>query len=542
MLSRVIRVGATTIVGLSIFVAAPMTAGASKPKNQIQPFVLQSPMSQSVYPKAKVVFHAAGSTGKAHWYVSTNGGSSFTPIPGARKSTYKIRKATLADNGNVYLVKFTNAAGSDTSASATLSVGEPLAPAVATQPSGVQVNAGVPATFTATATGYPVPTVQWYSGPSGSGPWSAIPNATSDAYTLPTTQTGESGSAFEAVFTNANGTITTTPATLAVATPPISAATVTTQPAATTVFDGGNATFVASATGNPTPSVQWMVSTDDGLTFSPISGATAYQLQLNGVTTAASGNQYEAVFSNSQGPSVTTSAAALGVLTDTTEYSLNWAGYIDSNASFTQVAAQWTVPTVTCGSGVSAASQWVGIGGTNSDTLEQAGTQVLCDNGQANYNAWFEMLGDTSPTVNFGAEVALSTTNYPVVAGDQFTSNVQYVSGVWDFNLTDVTQGWSFAKDVPTPTLTPDLTSAEFIVERPDLFSNGKFSFATLADIDTVPFNSGTVWTPSTTGSISIGGPSATVMIGQTGLAICEPSLLSNGGRSFSVYSDPTGF
>ena len=48
---------------------------------------------------------------------------------------------------------------------------------------------------------------------------------------------------------------------------------VTTQPASQPVTAGQTATFTAAASGNPTPTVQWQVSTDSGSTFSDIHGA-----------------------------------------------------------------------------------------------------------------------------------------------------------------------------------------------------------------------------------------------------------------------------
>ena len=70
------------------------------------------------------------------------------------------------------------------------------------------------------------------------------------------------GYEYEAVFTNAAGTATTTAATLTVQTAP----SVTANPTNQTVNAGGTATFTAAASGNPTPSVQWEVSTDSGFT------------------------------------------------------------------------------------------------------------------------------------------------------------------------------------------------------------------------------------------------------------------------------------
>ena len=81
-----------------------------------------------------------------------------------------------------------------------------------------------------------------------------------------------------------------------------------------TVASGHTATFTAAATGSPTPTVQWEVSTNGGTTFTPVSGATATTYSFT-ATTGQNGDQYEAVFTNSAG-TATTAAATLTV-TDT---------------------------------------------------------------------------------------------------------------------------------------------------------------------------------------------------------------------------------
>jgi autotransporter-associated beta strand protein len=87
---------------------------------------------------------------------------------------------------------------------------------------------------------------------------------------------------------------------------------ITGQPASQTVNEGNPVTFTASASGVPTPTVQWQVSTNGGASFSDISAATNPSLTF---TTAFSqnGNLFRAVFSNSAG-SVNTTAATLTVI------------------------------------------------------------------------------------------------------------------------------------------------------------------------------------------------------------------------------------
>ena len=75
---------------------------------------------------------------------------------------------------------------------------------------------------------------------------------------------------------------------------------ITTQPSDQTVNAGGTATFTAAADGNPTPTVQWQLSTNGGTTFSPISAATSTTYSFT-ATTAENGDEYEAVFTNTAG-------------------------------------------------------------------------------------------------------------------------------------------------------------------------------------------------------------------------------------------------
>jgi hypothetical protein len=84
------------------------------------------------------------------------------------------------------------------------------------------------------------------------------------------------------------------------------------DPASQTAYAGSNVSFTASAGGHLPPTVQWQVSSDGGNTWSNISGATSTTLTLDNVTVGMSGNEYQAVFTNSSG-SVTSAAAILTV-------------------------------------------------------------------------------------------------------------------------------------------------------------------------------------------------------------------------------------
>ena len=78
-------------------------------------------------------------------------------------------------------------------------------------------------------------------------------------------------------------------------------ATITMQPTNQTVELGSTATFNAAATGYPTPTVQWQVSTDGGNTWSNINGATSPTLTLTDVAASQNGDEFQALFTNAAG-------------------------------------------------------------------------------------------------------------------------------------------------------------------------------------------------------------------------------------------------
>jgi hypothetical protein len=189
---------------------------------------------------------------------------------------------------------------------------------VITNPSNQSAVAGTTASFSAAATyagwlpsgATPNQTVQWQAGTNNGVTWTNVSGATSSTYSF-TAAMADSGEQYRAVFTDSNGTATTTAATLTVATSSSGPA-VTTQPSNQAVLDGENATFLAAASGTPTPAVQWQVSTDSGATWGNL--VTMATSPVYSFTTGASDacKQYRAVFTNSLS-TATTRAATLTV-------------------------------------------------------------------------------------------------------------------------------------------------------------------------------------------------------------------------------------
>ncbi len=110
---------------------------------------------------------------------------------------------------------------------------------------------------------------------------------------------------------------------------------VTTQPVSQVVTAGQSVTLTAAASGFPTPTVQWQISTDHGAHFSNISGATASSYTFT-ATAATNGEFFQAVFTNSVGS--TTSAAALLTVAQAsvTGVSLGWGSVENSGPLLTQ--------------------------------------------------------------------------------------------------------------------------------------------------------------------------------------------------------------
>ena len=102
---------------------------------------------------------------------------------------------------------------------------------------------------------------------------------------------------------------------------------ITTDPIDQAVVDGGDATFSVAATGG-TLQYQWQVSTDNGLNYNNITGATGSSLTINNVSFSDDGNLYRALVSEngSNCAPVVSNAAILLILEDT-----DGDGYADAN-------------------------------------------------------------------------------------------------------------------------------------------------------------------------------------------------------------------
>lgn len=172
----------------------------------------------------------------------------------------------------------------------------------------------------------------------------------------------------------------------------------------------------------------------------------------------------------------------------TTNESTNWAGYVSSGsaARFTSVAATWKVPYVTAAP-IGSSSTWVGVDGTATPDLVQAGTaQDETAHGPV-YDAWYEFLPGNA--VRMGE----------VRPGDVVRASVLRLSpDRWMARVQDITTGraWAHAAAYQAPG-----TSAEWVEELPTEATTGKAG--RLADFGTVRFTDMAVTGPGVSSSLA---------------------------------------
>ncbi|MEI7924102.1 MAG: hypothetical protein WCJ40_19505, partial [Planctomycetota bacterium] len=313
--------------------------------------------------------------------------------------------STTTFNGRTLLVNYTPT---------TATLTEPT-PKVTTQPTGSTVTAGTPVNFTSAATGIPAPDVQWQVLAPG-GSWSNITSATSPTYSF-NSASGDNGNQYRAFFTNTYGNATSSPVILTVQFAP----SINPQPSNATITDGQTATFTAAATGNPTPTVQWQVNTGSGWAdVTDGTGATTNSYTTAALTSAASGYQYRALYSNSVTANVSTNAATVTVNAGATAPTVTGQPSpigveVGQTASFTASASgsptpdvKWQVKT--------ASVDWTDIGGATSATYSF--TAALVDQGNQ-FRAVFNNTAGTATTnpatLNLGVTPVITSLNYMTI-------------------------------------------------------------------------------------------------------------------------------
>lgn len=217
-----------------------------------------------------------------------------SPIPSATSATYTVANPQASDAG-AYHVVVTNNYGVATSASANVAINSASMPAFSVHPQSQTVNAGQPLVLSATVSGAPTPSYQWYKGTT------AIPGATSPTYTIPATTPADAGTYFLKA-TNSSGARDSSVATIAIHT---EAPAVVTPPQPVTVDVGGTINLTVAASGYPAPTYQWFK--DSGTGFVAIPSAVGATYSIPAATTPDAGT-YRVQLTNDSGTATSESA------------------------------------------------------------------------------------------------------------------------------------------------------------------------------------------------------------------------------------------
>lgn len=195
--------------------------------------------------------------------------------------------------------------------------------AITTQPANATVAAGASATFTAAASGFPVPAIKWQRSTDNGTTYSDLVNdstfsgVATGTLTVSSVSLDLTSNLFRAVASN--GTLpnaTSTAAKLTVNQAPA----ITTPPVSQPVVLGATANFSVVATGSGTLTYQWYFTPASSSTPQPlansagkIAGTQTAALSVSNAQSSDAGD-YVCVVSNGVNPAATSSAAQLSIV------------------------------------------------------------------------------------------------------------------------------------------------------------------------------------------------------------------------------------
>jgi len=218
-------------------------------------------------------------------------------VSGSATSTLVIAAAQAADTGTYSLIASNSTGMVTNSMTLTVSSGN-VAPTI-TGPTDQTVVQASNATFSASVSGLPVPTLQWRVNGTD------VPGATGSSLMVDNVQYSQNGFVYSLVASNSAGLVTNR-ATLLVLVPPA----ISQQPTNLAVAVSNSAAFSVAASGVPAVSYRWYRN------GSPIANATSSSYSIAKALGSDNGAIFSVVVSNSVGV-VTSSNVTLTVLSTT---------------------------------------------------------------------------------------------------------------------------------------------------------------------------------------------------------------------------------
>jgi hypothetical protein len=311
--------------------------------------------------------------------------------------TATLAGTPAAGSGGTYSLSLTAANGVNPNGTQTLTVNVNQSPAITTNPSDQSVNPGASVSFTAAASGFPSPTVQWQRSVGG-GSFANVAGATGTTYTF-TAASGDNTNQYQAVFSNSAGTATTTAATLTVTDAPV----ITSADHATFGFGSAGSFTVTTTAGFPTTTTITKTGTlPAGVSFTDNGDGSA---TIAGTPTAA-------------GAFPITITASNGASTDATQ-------------SFTLTVT--TLPTITSADNTTFTVASVGSF-TITTTAGYPSTTTLTKTGSLPSGVSFTDNGDGSATLA-GTPAAGTAGSYPVTI--TATNSAGHVDQAFTLTVTD---------------------------------------------------------------------------------------------------------
>ncbi|WP_221032059.1 immunoglobulin domain-containing protein [Actomonas aquatica] len=452
----------------------------------------------------EVVANAVPAISGYQWFRIPAGGSTPEPMSGATDATLSLVGVQSTDNGNSYFVRITNTTGTTDSTTVTLTVNEQAA--FTAHPVDVTVTEGLDASFTATVTGNPAPTLQWQYSPDQTTPMADIPGATDISLDLTGVTRAQAGY-YQLVATNEFGTAESDEAFLDVQYAPE----ITTDLADPVGGVGEAVTLTIEGVANPEPTYQWYLIPPGGSTPQPIDGATAIEYVVEGLTLDDNGAKFFVVANNGIGDDVQSRTATLTV-NEKAVVTSDPIGDIFEEGDSTTLSISFTGnPTPTF--------QWfkdgVAISGATDSSLEFTSLSRT-DSGSYTVVATNSFGSDTSAAaiidVQFAVEITQDITDVIAAVGADVTLAVDGVG-----NPEPTAQWYRILPEGSTGEPISGATSRELVLENVQLSDSGTMYYVIASNGVGEPVQSATVTlTVQLPASITLQPEGATLDQGQS--------------------------
>ena len=464
-----------------------------------------------------------------------------TVVPGSSATVTLNNTNTLS--AGTYNITITGVSGTSTQTTTVSFVVSPGTPPTVTAPADQAVCIGSNATFSVTVAG--ALSYQWQLSTDGGTNYNAITGATASSYTVTGATATQNNYRYRVIVTTQCSSVTSGAAILTVQAPPA----ITTQPAPTTVCAGTNANFSVVATGTNL-TYQWQLSTDGGLTYNDVTGATASSITVTAVTNPQSGNRYRVIITGTC-PSAVTSTGAILTVGDAaaiTASPVSVVTCVGSNATFTVTASgtnltyQWQIST-------DGGANFTNITGQTATTLTL--TAVTAAQSGNQYRA---IVFSCTPTGITSAAATL-TVNTPITIGTQPAAVVTCLGTNASFTVaatgTGATYQWQYAATCAgTFTNITGATSATLTLNSVTLANGGAYRVvvggacgAVTSSCVTLTVNSPvTISAQPTDVSICLPAASATFSVTAAGTALAyQWQVSTDGGTTFTNITGATG-